>query len=60
MMLKKTCPNCKTISYGSSNTPWICPKCKKDISNVPSKNADTDKMDFDEFIRKCVIHEVFV
>jgi hypothetical protein len=51
-MKKKICPYCKTASYGSSDENSTCPKCKKDISHVPSQEADVDKLDINDFFKK--------
>lgn len=51
-MRKKTCPYCKTISYGSTDENSRCPNCKKDISDVPSQKADVDKLDINDFFNK--------
>lgn len=59
-MRKKTCPYCKTISYGSSDKNWICPHCKKDISHISSKSADVDKLDLDEFLSKVKLPRILL
>jgi tRNA(Ile2) C34 agmatinyltransferase TiaS len=33
-MESKTCPNCGNTSYSAGAIKWICPYCKKDISDV--------------------------
>jgi ribosomal protein L37AE/L43A len=58
-MRKKTCPSCQTVSYGSSDSPWICPKCKNDISNVPSVKADVNKLDVTDFLSKVSVFNDF-
>lgn len=39
-MLKKYCPHCSTVSFGSNNDFWICPGCNKDITKFPYKEAE--------------------
>ena len=34
-MRAKTCPNCKLRSYSGGATPWECPYCGADLSDVP-------------------------
>jgi ribosomal protein L37AE/L43A len=35
-LFTKICPHCNKKSYSSSeHGPWICPQCKKDITEVP-------------------------
>lgn len=38
-MLKKTCPQCQSSSYSSTTRgpAWLCPKCGKDLTDVPTE-----------------------
>ncbi|MBO8171569.1 MAG: hypothetical protein H0Z33_06755 [Bacillaceae bacterium] len=44
-MRKKTCIYCKQVSYSSYDKEWICPYCRRDITNVKSEAADVARKD---------------
>ena len=40
-MVKKTCPYCGKDSYSAGDDyKWICPHCKKDITDVEAVPAE--------------------
>ncbi len=50
-MFKKTCINCDSPSYGSSNDQWICPFCETDLTEVPSEELDVGTIELEEFLK---------
>jgi len=50
-MFQKNCSHCGLPSFGSLNDEWICPHCKRDITNLPCERAETKSQDLHEVLK---------